>query len=345
MSFDLLLLFLLTFTGGLFYAWLGAGAGAILVPLLPYVSNLDALGAVQASLLMGFLISLINSLVFQYQKLILWSWIIKALIFIITSAFFAGFCIGFLTNFQIRYLLWSFFLFILLFPFILELLKFKDQNVSKEHKKPIFLKKSEVSQDSYKKEKYEKSIFFHWILLLFSLPKLPSFRKPLSFLKFLSFLRKQESFHPSFKNDNPEQVKQLQLEPYKMKFFYLCNILAGFSSGFTGVGGGMILSPFFHESRLIPAKNIPAVMSVLLLCVVSFSLLGQITQNSLNLRDSSEIFLVCLQILPGYLLGSILGYIVNIKQNNPQIRRQLIRFLVLLLFLKMTVEIFRQITS
>ena len=267
MNLDLLLLFLLTFTGGLFYAWLGAGAGAILVPLLPYVSKLDALEVVQATLLMGFLISLINSLVFQFQKLILWSWIVKAFFFIITASFLAGFSLGFLSPFQIRFILWSFFLFILLFPYLLY------QSVS--------------------------------------------------------------SFHTGFGEKN----KQFKPEPYKMKLFYLCNILAGFSSGLTGVGGGLILSPFFHESRLIPSKNIPAVMSVLFLFVTSFSLLGQITQNSLNLTGSSEVFLVCLQILPGYLLGSIAGYILNNKQNEPLLRRQIIRFLILLLFLKMTLEI------
>lgn len=269
-SFDFFLLFLLSFTGGLLYAWLGAGAGAILVPLLPYVSHLSALGVVQTALLMGFLISLFNSGVFWRQKLILWSWIFKALFFILISSFLAGFCIGFLSPFQIRFLLWSFFLLILLLPFLLNGLNFISQNES----------------------------------------------------------------------GNPDPA---QNNKYKMSFFYVFNILAGCSSGLTGVGGGMILSPFFHESRLVPPKNIPAVMSVLLLCVTGFSLLGQITQSSLSFNGSSEIFLVCLKILPGYFLGSLAGYIINIKQNSPHLRRRFLRFLVLLLFLKMTLEILKPV--
>ena len=327
MSLDLLLLFLLTFTGGLFYAWLGAGAGAILVPLLPYVSSLDALGAVQASLLMGFLISCINSLVFQFQKLILWSWVLKALFFIITASFLAGFSIGFLSAFQIRAILWSFFLFILLFPFILNSLKLnlpQEEEIEREHKKSKF-----------------SSIFsiFPFFSRLPSFLLMPSFPRKRESLRSSRFLRSFLPLSRFFKSGNSGKNQPQQTKSYKMRFFYLCNILAGFSSGLTGVGGGMILSPFFHESRLIPSKNIPAVASFLLLCVTGFSLLGQITQNSLSLTGSSEIFLVCLQILPGYFLGSVAGYIVNNRQNNPQLRRQIIRFLVLILFLKMTLEI------
>ena len=273
MNLDFLLLFLLTFTGGLSYAWLGVGAGAVLVPILPYVSNLSALESVQVALLMGFLISFINGCVFAFQKLILWEWVFKALFFIIASAFLAGFCIGFLSSFQIRFLLWFFFLFILLFPYIL----------------------------------YQ--------------------------LHLSSF-----SQHPSFKSESFNKVQELKQNQYKMSFFYLCNILAGFSAGLTGVGGGLILSPFFHESRLIPSKNIPAVMSVLFLCVTGFSLLGQAIQSSLSI--SSEFVMVGLQILPGYLLGSIAGYVINAKQSKPQLGRYIIRLLVLLIFIKMTLEIF-----
>ena len=314
MSLDFFLLFVITFTGGLFYAWLGAGSGVILVPLLPYVSNLPALGAVQASLIMAFFISFINSLVFEFQKLILWSWVFKSLIFVISSAFLAGFCIGFLSPFQIRFILWTFFLLILLFPFILQDLKLKTQDLSKENE--------------YKKSKLSPVIPAEAGIL--------PFLRTLSFLRLLNFL---QEYRYSLESRQPEKNKRFQPEPYKIKFFYLCNILAGFSSGLTGVGGGLILSPFFHESRLIPSKNIPAVLAVIFFFVTGFSLLGQIMQSSLNLTQSSSVFLVCLQILPGYLLGSVVGYIVNKKQNKAQLRRQIIRFLVFAFFIKMTIEV------
>ena len=317
MSLDFFLLFVITFTGGLSYAWLGAGSGVILVPLLPYVSNLSALGAVQASLIMAFFISFINSLVFEFQKLILWSWIFKSLFFVIISAFLAGFCISFLSPFQIRFILWSFLLLILLFPFILQDLKLKTQDLSKENE--------------YKKSKFSSVVPSESGILSF-------FRTPSLFL--LRLLNSLQKSRYSFESRYLEKNKRFQSEPYKIKFFYICNILAGFSSGLTGVGGGLILSPFFHESRLIPSKNIPAVLAVIFFFITSFSLLGQIMQNSLNLTESSSVFLVCLQILPGYLLGSVVGYIVNKKQNKAQLRRQIIRFLVLAFFIKMTVEVF-----
>jgi len=211
---------------------------------------------------MSCFISFMNSLVFYFQKLILWSWIFKSFFFIIASSFLAGFCLGFLSPFQIRFLLWFFFLLVLLFPFLL---------------------------------------------------------KPLN-----------------AKTD----FKLLSAESYKAQLFNFCSALAGFSSGLTGVGGGLILSPFFHESRLIPSKNIPAVLSVIFFFVTGFSLLGQTLQNSLNFTESSDVFRVCLQILPGYFLGSVAGYILNKRQKKARLRRQIIRFLVLGFFIKMTVEVF-----
>ena len=270
MSLEFFLLFVLTFLGGLSYAWLGAGSGAILVPFLPHVSPLSALGAVQASLMMSFFISFMNALVFHFQKLILWSFVRKALFFIIISAFFAGFCVGFLSSFQIRFLLWLFFLFVLLFPLFLKPLK---------------------GSSSVEMEELES-------------------RK--------AFSSKRASF-----------------------WFPLCSLLAGVSTGMTGVGGGLILAPFFHESRLMPSKNIPAVLAVIFFFVTGFSLLGQISQKSLSLTGSFDVFTVCLQILPGYVLGSFVGYALNKRQEKTSLRKAIVRFLVVAFFVKMTLEVFK----
>ena len=307
MSPDLFLLFLLTFTASLVYAWLGGGAGVLLVTLLPYLSNLDALEAVQVSLLMGLLISFINSIVFQYQKLVVWSLVFKSLFVIVIVSFFSGFLIGFLSFFQIRLFLTFVLFLILLFPFIL----------------------------------HQAFSFFFNRAILKNLVSLPPSSTPLS---------PEDTSHTANtvnQTSSPSQVvpwdenkRESVLQAIKMKFFYVCCIISGLSLGLTGIGGGVILSPFFHESRLlVSAKNIPAVISVLGVFMIGFSFLGQILQKSFSLMDSSDLFIVFLQMLPGYILGSILGYILNSKQTNHQLRKQLIRFLVFLLFLKMCLEL------
>ena len=116
--------------------------------------------------------------------------------------------------------------------------------------------------------------------------------------------------------------------------------LAGACSGLTGLGGGVILSPFFHESNFIPSKNIPAVMSCLLFCVSISSLIGQMSQKAFILTSSSELLLVCAQMLPGYLLGAAAGYVVNIKQTDFQLRKKIVRILVFVMFIKMSAEVF-----
>ena len=114
----------------------------------------------------------------------------------------------------------------------------------------------------------------------------------------------------------------------------------GICSGLTGLGGGMILSPFLHESESIPAKNIPALVSCIMLFVSSFSLLGQFSQNSLFFISSSDsIFFYFLLLIPSF-IGLFIGYFVNIKQKDINLRKLFLRVAVAIVFLKMTAELF-----
>ena len=241
----------MVFPAGFCYSWLGVGAGVFVVPLLPYVAGLESLEAVQASLLMIVIISFINGVSFFFQRLILWEWVFKSLLILSVFSFLAGFFIAFLSPFQIRLILWLFFLLILCLPYLFALTPF-----------------------------------------------------------------------------------------IKNRGFYLFSALAGACSGLTGLGGGVILSPFFHESNLIPSKNIPAIMSCLLFCVSISSLIGQMSQKAFILTSSSELLLVCAQMLPGYLLGAVAGYVVNIKQTDFLLRKKVVRILVFVMFIKMSAEIF-----
>ena len=127
------------------------------------------------------------------------------------------------------------------------------------------------------------------------------------------------------------------------KGFYLFSSLMGVCSSLTGLGGGMILSPFLHESEHIPAKNIPALVSCIMLFVSSFSLLGQFSQTGLVFAESSDgLFIYLLLLLPAF-AGLLIGYVANVKQKNIKLRRLLLRIAVTVIFLKMTIELFVQI--
>ena len=222
----------------------------MIVPLLPVLSGLDPLSSLQVSLLLIFTISLINSLSFLFQKLILWSWLFKGLTGALFFAFLSGIFVSHLTSLQIRFILWLFLFFILLLP-----------------------------------------------LLLIQIPLL------------------------------------------RTKGFYLFSSLMGLCSGLTGLGGGMILSPYLHESERMPAQNIPAVVSCIMFFVSSFSLLGQISQKGFSFIQSSEAwFFYWILFIPAF-FGLFIGYVVNLKQKNIKLRRLLLRIGVWFMFLKMTVEL------
>ena len=127
----------------------------------------------------------------------------------------------------------------------------------------------------------------------------------------------------------------------KKKGIYLFSSLMGICSGLTGLGGGMILSPFLHESEIIPAKNIPALVSCIMFFVSGFSLLGQFSQTELFFASFSKrlFFYYFLLLIPSF-VGLFIGYFVNVRQKNIKLRRLLLRLAVAVVFLKMTIEIF-----
>ena len=128
----------------------------------------------------------------------------------------------------------------------------------------------------------------------------------------------------------------------KRKGFYLFSSLMGVCSGLTGLGGGMILSPFLHESESLPVRNIPALVSCIMLFVSVFSLLGQLSQTDLFFMGSSDgLFIYFLLLFPAF-AGLLMGYFINVKQKNIKLRKFLLRIAVAVIFLKMTIELFVQ---
>lgn len=219
------------------------------MPLLPFVSGLAPLEALQISLLLIFVISLLNSLSFIFQKLVLWPWFIRGVFSGLCFSFISGFFVTYLNPLQIRFLLWLFLAFILSLP---------------------------------------------WVLKKFSV--------------------------------------------LQSKGIYIFSSLMGICSGFTGLGGGMILSPFLHESGRMPAQNIPAVVSSIMFFVSSFSLIGQMSRTGFSFGYSSHWWLCFFLLFIPSCIGLCLGYFANIRQKNIRWRRLFLRFAVAIMFCKLTLE-------
>ncbi len=120
---------------------------------------------------------------------------------------------------------------------------------------------------------------------------------------------------------------------------YIFSSLMGICSGSTGLGGGMILSPYLYESQKMPAQNIPAVVSCIMFFVSSFALIGQISRMGLSFVSSPQWqFCFFLLLIPS-LIGLGLGYFANIRQKNIKRRRVVLRFIAIIMLLKLTAEL------
>lgn len=244
-----MVLVFLGLTSGFCSAWLGVGGSVFIVPLLPFLSGLDPLPAVQLSLLLIFVISVFNSLSFILQKLVLWSWFIRGIFLALCFSFISGFFVTYLSPIQIRFVLWLFLGLMLALPWLLKI--------------PI--------------------------------------------------LRKQG--------------------------IYIFSSLMGICAGGTGLGGGMILSPYFHESEEMPIQNIPAVVSCIMFFVSAFALLGQTSRMNFSFEQSSQWWFCFFLLLIPSLFGMGLGYVANIRQKNISWRRLFLRLVVAIMFFKLTVEL------
>ena len=134
------------------------------------------------------------------------------------------------------------------------------------------------------------------------------------------------------KHDEPELLSRI-----KLKAFYFFSALMGACSGLTGLGGGIILSPFLHESELVSPKYIPAITSWIMFFISSAGILGQISQT--DFFYSSEILFVYISLCLPSFLGLFCGYFFNLKQENKQLRKKILRFLVFIMFMKMSFEL------
>ena len=122
------------------------------------------------------------------------------------------------------------------------------------------------------------------------------------------------------------------------KGFSVFSSLTGLCAGLTGLGGGVILGSFLHESQKMPVQNIPAVIACIMLFSSFFGFIGQVSRIGFSF-ENLVLFYFLLLFIPAF-MGMGLGYFMNIKQKNPLLRRIFLRAIVALMFAKLTMELY-----
>ena len=114
----LVLLALLGCISGFFSSYLGIGGGIFIVSLLPLFTIYSPGETIQVSLVLIFSITFVNSLIFVCKRLVAWNWTSSLVAIGGVFAFLSGSLVTELSDFSIRFLLWLFLFFIVVFPFI-----------------------------------------------------------------------------------------------------------------------------------------------------------------------------------------------------------------------------------
>ncbi len=252
MLFSYFVLGCLGMLSGISSAYLGVGGSLFLVPLLPLLVGLSPIETLQISLSIILVMSVINTLSFLYQKLILWSWVYPIVFTGLIISFLSSFVVSFMTDDRIRFVLWGFLVFMLVLPF---------------------------------------------------------------FVKKIMWLKTRECV-------------------------YAFGSLMGLCVGLTGLGGGFIISPYLHESKQMPSKNVSAVVCCSMFFVSLFALFGQIQGSEFPFKNSSFWWSCYFLLLIPSIFGLFIGYFLNIKDKSRKRRVVLLRLLVAIMFVKLSVEIF-----
>lgn len=118
---------------------------------------------------------------------------------------------------------------------------------------------------------------------------------------------------------------------------WISGLLMGSCSGLTGLGGGILLSPLFHENRSLPTQKIAPLISITTLFISFFALLGQ--EKGAALSSNSSYWWTCCAVLFAFAcIGLSFGHLLN-KKEYFRTRRLMVRGLTFFMFCMVTAEL------
>ena len=121
----------------------------------------------------------------------------------------------------------------------------------------------------------------------------------------------------------------------------ISGVVVGISSGLAGLGGGLVLSPLFHETRRISVPRISANICAVMSFILFFSLMGQWVGTQFLLHSSLLWWRTFFILLISAWIGSLTGHYAN-QRLQVSNRRFWIRLAVFVVFVKVSLEMWNQ---
>ncbi|MBN8646432.1 MAG: sulfite exporter TauE/SafE family protein [Caulobacterales bacterium] len=133
----------------------------------------------------------------------------------------------------------------------------------------------------------------------------------------------------AFKNNYEDP----QLRPTKPMLLMLIGGILGLIAGFTGIGGGILLSPILYQIRAANSKQIAATASLFILVNSISGLIGQLQKHGFDTQNKL-IYLLPLLVLIGGQIGNRFAIKFFTSKNLALTTAALVIFAAVQLFLK-----------
>ena len=120
---------------------------------------------------------------------------------------------------------------------------------------------------------------------------------------------------------------------------YIFGSLMGLCVGLTGLGGGFIISPYLHETRRIPPKNVSPIACVAMFLTCFLAVVSQSLATDFPYGNNSFWWQCYFIMLASSIVGVFVGYFLNEKDKNLHRRRWILRGVVVIMFCKVFAEL------
>lgn len=239
---EILFALMIGMSTGLASLFLGSGGGLIIVPLLPLIANISARGAIGTSLLSVCLISSFNAWNFHKKSLISWKTVGALGIFAATGSFLAGRLTAFVSDFALQSV----------FAGLLLGLAFRTLRHLWKLRHPHDGRKVDGAGEE-------------------ELESLDGMGPSEDFI--------EEEKKPNKETDVSSKKNRAKNPELKTKWAALIGLCMGFVSGFTGIGGGVVLVPFLSVFGWVKQKNIVPTSVATITITSAFGVLAFILKN------------------------------------------------------------------